>query len=66
MSEQERQNVNRALLAFGSVLVSQTVAVTWWAATLQAQVTHNERQINDLSPRVEMLEADYFRRGGDK
>jgi len=66
MSEQERQNVNRALLGFGAVLVSQTVAVTWWAATLQAQVTHNERQLNDITPRVEMLEVDYFRRGGDK
>lgn len=66
MSEQERQNVNRSLVAFGSVLIGQTVAVAWWAATLQANVSHHDEQLDSLSPRVERLEQDYFRRGGDK
>lgn len=64
MSETERQNVNRALLAFGSVLITQTVAVAWWAATLQANVANHEERLDAIGPRVEVLERDYYRRGG--
>lgn len=65
MSETERQNVNRALLAFGSVLITQTVAVAWWAATLQANVANHEERLDAIGPRVEVLERDYYRRGGN-
>jgi hypothetical protein len=63
MSETERQNVNRALLAFGSVLITQTVAVAWWAATLQANVAQHDEQLDNFTPRIERLEQDYYRRG---
>lgn len=66
MSETERQNVNRALLAFGSVLITQTVAVAWWAATLQANVANHEERLDAIGPRVEVLERDYYRRGGQQ
>lgn len=66
MSETERQNVNRALLAFGSVLITQTVAVAWWAATLQANVANHEERLDAIGPRVEVLERDYYRRGGER
>jgi len=63
MSDTERRSVNIALASFAAVLLVQTVAVVWWAATLQANVTNQGEQLDALSPRVERLEADYFRRG---
>jgi len=66
MSDNERRSVNIALASFAVVLLVQTVAVVWWAATLQANVTNQGEKLTALSPRVERLEADYFRRGGDK
>jgi len=66
MSDQERRSVNIALASFAVVLLVQTVAVVWWAATLQANVTNQGEQLDALSPRVERLEADYYRRGGNK
>jgi len=66
MSDSERRSVNIALASFACVLIVQTVAVVWWAATLQANVTNQGEQIDTLSPRVERLEQDYYRRGGDK
>jgi hypothetical protein len=47
------------------VLLIQTVAVVWWAATLQAEVSNQGEALDALSPRVERLEADYWRRGGN-
>lgn len=58
--------MNIALASFAVVLLVQTVAVVWWAATLQANVTNQGEQLDALSPRVERLEADYYRRGGNK
>jgi ABC-type transporter Mla subunit MlaD len=66
MSDTERRSVNIALASFAAVLLVQTVAVVWWAATLQANVTNQGEQLDTLSPRVERLEADYWRRGGNK
>jgi len=66
MSDNERRSVNIALASFAAVLLLQTVAVVWWAATLQANVTNQGEQLDALSPRVERLEADYWRRGGNK
>jgi hypothetical protein len=66
MSDNERRSVNIALASFAAVLLVQTVAVVWWAATLQANVTNQGEQLDTLSPRVERLEADYWRRGGNK
>lgn len=66
MSDNERRSVNVALASFAVVLLVQTVAVVWWAATLQANVTNHDEQLDLLGPRVERLEADYFRRGGVK
>jgi len=63
MSDTERRSVNIALASFAVVLLVQTVAVVWWAATLQANVTNQGEQLDALSPRVERIEADYFRRG---
>lgn len=66
MSDQERTQVYKSLAAFGVVLIGQTVAISWWAATLQANVSHHGRELDGLAPRVERLEQDYYRRGGDK
>lgn len=64
MSDLERSQVFKSLAVFASVLLAQTVAISWWAATLQANVEHHARQLDGLAPRVEMLEQDYYRRGG--
>jgi hypothetical protein len=64
MSDQERFAVYKSLVAFGAVLIAQTMAVAWWAATLQANVRMHDEQLDALAPRLEMLERDYYRRGG--
>lgn len=66
MSDQERFAVYKSLVAFGAVLIAQTMAVAWWAATLQANVRMHDEQLDAISPRLEMLERDYYRRGGLK
>jgi hypothetical protein len=63
VSETERATVNKSLLAFALVLITQTAGLTWWAATLQANVQFQDERMDSLVPRVEKLEADYFRRG---
>ena len=63
MSEGERKNVNIALAGFALVLLTQTAAMSWWAATLQANVAQHDEHLDALVPRVERLEADYYRRG---
>jgi len=65
MSDQERNQVIKSLLAFASVLIAQTIAVAWWAATLQANVNHHDETIDNFAPRIERLEQDYYRRGGN-
>jgi len=65
MSDLERSQVFRSLVAFASVLIAQTVAISWWAATLQANVAHHDEQLDNLHPRIERLEQDYYRRGGN-
>jgi hypothetical protein len=65
MSDQERRSVNIALASFAVVLLVQTVAVVWWAATLQANVSAHDEQLDSFTPRIERLEADYYRRGGN-
>jgi hypothetical protein len=64
MSDQERFAVYKSLVAFGAVLIAQTMAVAWWAATLQANVRMHDEQLDAINPRLEMLERDYYRRGG--
>ena len=63
MSENERKNVNVALASFAFVLLMHTAAMSWWAATLQATVNQHDERLDELGPRVERLEADYYRRG---
>jgi hypothetical protein len=63
MSESERSTVNKSLIAFAMVLITQTAGLTWWAATLQANVSFQDERMDSVIPRVEKLEADYFRRG---
>lgn len=65
MSDSERAQVTRSLIAFGSVLIAQTVAVAWWAATLQANVSHHDETLDNFTPRIERLEQDYYRRGAN-
>ena len=65
MSDTERNQVIKSLLAFAGVLIAQTIAVAWWAATLQANVNHHDEQLDNFSPRIERLEQDYYRRGGN-
>ena len=65
MSDSERTQVYKSLAAFGTVLIAQTVAISWWAATLQANVEHHSREIDSIQPRIERLEQDYYRRGGN-
>lgn len=65
MSDGERSQVLKSLAAFATVLIAQTVAIAWWAATLQANVSHQEERLDNMTPRLERLEQDYFRRGGN-
>jgi hypothetical protein len=64
MSDNERFAVYKSLVAFGAVLIAQTIAVAWWAATLQANVTAHDEHLDSIMPRIEILERDYYRRGG--
>lgn len=66
MSDAERRNVNISLAAFAVVLIGQAVALSWWAATLQANVTNHEERLDILGPRIEILEQDFYRRGGSR
>lgn len=66
MSDAERRNVNISLAAFAVVLIGQAVALSWWAATLQANVTNHEERLDLIGPRIEVLERDFYRRGGSK
>lgn len=65
MSDSERTQVYRSLAAFGTVLIAQTVAISWWAATLQANVAQHDEQLDNFAPRIERLEQDYYRRGAN-
>ena len=65
MSDSERSQVFKSLAVFASVLLAQTVAISWWAATLQANVAQHDEQLDNFSPRIERLEQDYFRRGAN-
>lgn len=66
MSDRERFAVYKSLVAFGAVLIAQTMAVAWWAATLQANVAMHDEQLDAIQPRLEMLEQDFYRRGGNQ
>jgi hypothetical protein len=52
MSDSERTQVYRSLAAFGTVLIAQTVAISWWAATLQANVAQHDEQLDNFAPRI--------------
>ena len=65
MSDAERKSVNLALASFALVLIAQTAAMSWWAATLQANVAQHDEQLDGMHPRIERLEQDYYRRGGN-
>jgi type II secretory pathway component PulJ len=66
MSDQERRSVNLALASFAMVLIAQTATMSWWAATLQANVSQHDERLDALQPRVELLEQDFYRRGGTR
>jgi hypothetical protein len=65
MSDSERSQVFKSLAVFASVLLAQTVAISWWAATLQANVAQHDEKLDNFTPRLERLEQDYFRRGAN-
>lgn len=65
MSDSERSQVFKSLAVFASVLLAQTVAISWWAATLQANVAQHDEQLDNFAPRIERLEQDYYKRGGN-
>ena len=65
MSDSERSQVFKSLTVFASVLLAQTVAISWWAATLQANVAQHDEQLDNFAPRIERLEQDYYKRGGN-
>lgn len=65
MSDLERSQVFKSLTVFASVLLAQTVAISWWAATLQANVAQHDEQLDNFTPRIERLEQDYYRRGAN-
>ena len=65
MSDSERSQVFKSLTVFASVLLAQTVAISWWAATLQANVSQHDEQLDNFAPRIERLEMDYYKRGGN-
>jgi hypothetical protein len=65
MSDSERSQVFKSLTVFASVLLAQTVAISWWAATLQANVAQHDEQLDNFTPRIERLEQDYYKRGGN-
>ncbi len=69
MSDSEKDQVRiwliKASVSIGMTCVLQIMAFVWFMAKLDSKVTDIDRDVMSLIPRVETLERDYWKRGGN-
>ncbi len=70
MSDQEREQVKawliKASFSIGITCVLQIFAFIWFISKLDSKVAEIDADVAQLMPRVEVLERDYWKRGGDR
>ncbi len=70
MSDQEREQVKawliKASFSIGMTCVLQIFAFIWFISKLDSKVAEIDADVAQLMPRVEVLERDYWKRGGDR
>jgi len=68
MSDAEKEQVKawlfKASFSIGFTCALQIVAFVWFISKLDSRVTAIDEDITRLLPRVELLERDYWKRGG--
>ena len=69
MSDQEREQVKawliKASFSIGMTCVMQVFAFVWFISKLDSKVAEIDADVRALAPRVEVLERDYWKRGGN-
>ena len=69
MSDQEREQVKawliKASFSIGATCVLQIFAFIWFISKLDSKVAEIDQDVAQLMPRVEVLERDYWKRGGN-
>lgn len=68
MSDQEREQVKawliKASFSIGITCLMQIFAFLWFISKLDSKVAEIDVDVRDLAPRVDVLERDYWKRGG--
>ena len=68
MSDSEREQVKawliKASFSIGMTCVAQVFAFVWFVSKLDSKVAEIDADVRTLVPRVEILERDYWKRGG--
>lgn len=69
MSDAEREQVKawliKASFSIGATCVLQIFAFIWFISKLDSKVAEIDQDVAQLMPRVEVLERDYWKRGGN-
>lgn len=69
MSDAEREQVKawliKASVSIGATCVLQIFAFIWFISKLDSKVAEIDQDVAQLMPRVEVLERDYWKRGGN-
>lgn len=69
MSDAEREQVKawliKASVSIGMTCVLQIMAFVWFMAKLDSKVADIALDVHDMKPRIELLERDYWKRGGN-
>ena len=69
MSDAEREQVKawliKASFSIGATCVMQVFAFVWFISKLDSKVAEIDADVRALAPRVEILERDYWKRGGN-
>ena len=69
MSDQEREQVKawliKASVCIVMTCVSHVFAFVWFIYKIDSKVAEIDADVRALAPRVEVLERDYWKRGGN-
>jgi hypothetical protein len=69
MSDSEREAVKawliKASFSIGATCLLQIFAFVWFVSKLDSKVAEIDQDVSKLLPRVEVLERDYWKRGGN-
>jgi hypothetical protein len=70
MSDVEREAVKawliKASFSIGATCLLQIFAFIWFVSKLDSKVAEIDADVRTLVPRVELLERDYWKRGGNE